>query len=54
MLFRDVIRATLGAEDEEAVEPRPIIHLPRKAATGVANLGRTRIGSDCEVTRWLN
>ena len=40
--FADVIRAAFGAEDQEAVEPRPVIHLPRIAAVRVANLGRTR------------
>ena len=40
--FGDVIRAAFGAEDQEAVEPRPVIHLPRIAAARVANLVRTR------------
>jgi hypothetical protein len=40
--FTDVIRAAFRAEDQEAVEARPVIHLPRIAAVGVANLGRTR------------
>ena len=42
--FTDVIRAALGAEDEEAVEPRPVIDGPRVATAGVADLGRTRDG----------
>ena len=40
--FADVIRAAFRAEDEEAVKPRPIIHLPRIAVVRVAHLGRTR------------
>src|SRR5206468_4199636 len=38
----EVIRAAFGTKDEEAVEPRPIIHFPRVTAGRVANLGRTR------------
>jgi hypothetical protein len=30
--FRDVISAAFGAEDQEAVEARPVIHSPRVAA----------------------
>ena len=37
--FADVIRATFGAEDQEAVEPRPVIDLPRVAAARVAPPG---------------
>jgi hypothetical protein len=40
--FGDVIRAAFGTEDEEAVEARPVIDLPRIAASRVANLVRTR------------
>jgi len=40
--FADVVSATLGTEDQEAVEPRPVIHGPRIAATRVADLSRTR------------
>src|SRR5688500_13484515 len=37
-----IIRAAFGAEDQEAVEARPIIHGPRVAAARIANLVRTR------------
>src|SRR5207244_11513418 len=40
--FGDVIRAAFGAEDQEAVEPHPVIHLPRITAARVADLVRTR------------
>jgi hypothetical protein len=40
--FTDVKRAAFGTEDQEAVEARPVIHLPRIAAVRVAHLGRTR------------
>src|SRR5688572_14226154 len=39
--FGDIIRAAFGAEDQEAVELRPVIHLPRIATARVANLART-------------
>src|SRR4029077_13541909 len=40
--FADVIRAAFGAEDQETIESRPVIHFPRVTAGRVANLGRTR------------
>src|SRR5438552_8646966 len=42
MTFGDVIRAAFSAEDEEAVETRPVINLPRIAAARIANLVRPR------------
>jgi len=36
--FGDVIRAAFRAEDQETVEPRPVIHLPGMAASRVADL----------------
>jgi len=38
--FADVIRAAFSAEDQEAIEPRPVIDFPRVAAARVADLGR--------------
>src|SRR5439155_8112453 len=40
--FDDVIRAAFRAEDQEAVEPGPVIHFPRVATGRVCDLGRTR------------
>jgi hypothetical protein len=40
--FADVIRAAFSAEDQEAIEPRPVIDLPRVTVVGVANLARAR------------
>src|SRR6266487_1900604 len=40
--FRDVIRAAFGTEDQEAVEARPVIDLPRIAAARVRHLRRPR------------
>ena len=39
--FADVIGPALGAEDEEAVEPHPVIDLPGVASGGIRDLGRT-------------
>jgi hypothetical protein len=51
--FADVIRAAFGAEDQEAVEPRPVIHLPRVAAAELRTWVEPGIGCDCGVTRRL-
>ena len=37
--FADVVGATFGAEDQETVEPRPVIDLPRVAAARVGAPG---------------
>ena len=41
-VFGEVISASLRAEDQEAVEPRPVIHRPHISTVRVANLGRAR------------
>ena len=40
--FGDVVGATFGAEDQEPVEPGPVIDLPGVAAARVGHLGRAR------------
>src|SRR6185369_3114842 len=40
--FGDVVGSTLGAEDQEPVEPGPVVDLPRVATARVCHLGRAR------------
>ena len=42
MTFRDVVSAAFRAEDEETVKAHPVIHFPRIATRGIADLRRTR------------
>ena len=42
ILFGNVIGAAFGSEDQETVEPGPVIHFPGVAAGRVRHLGRTR------------
>ena len=39
---RDAIRAALRAEDQEAIEPRPVVDLECEAAGAVCDLRRAR------------